>query len=148
MKTLIAASCALALAVPAYADQAVDDEAPPMEECPLAFRGANVRVEKVPGGVKLEFRNGNKGFVEQMREQLRSIGEMVEQHGTERQTSGDDEEVEFPPVDVEVKDIVLGARVTVRASRLSDLPKIRDIAFGFAEFWKTSPCNEPLVSMR
>jgi hypothetical protein len=143
MKALIAASCALALAVPAYAQ-----EPPPVEECPEAFRGATVRAAKVPGGVRLEFRNGDKVRLVEMRQQLREISEMIEQHGTQQQTSSEQDEVEFPPVDIDVKDIVLGARVTVRASRLRDLPAIRELAFGFAEFWKTSACNTPLVSLR
>lgn len=152
MRALIAASCALALAVPVRATSAPtpDDgeDAPVIEECPEAFRGAAVRAELVPGGVRLDFRNGNKATVNEMREQLRAIGEMIEEHGTERQTAGEADEVEFPPVDIEVKNIVLGARVTVRASRLRDLPAIRELAFGFAEFWKTSACSEPLVSVR
>lgn len=105
--------------------------------------------EKSPGGVRLEFRNGNRQSVALMREQLREIADMLERHGTERQTSGEDEEVEFPPVDIDVKDIALGARVTVRVSRLRDLTSVREMAFGFAEYWKGSVCGqEPLVSVR
>ena len=62
--------------------------------------------------------------------------------------TSEDDEVEFPPVDVNVKDIGAGARVTVRAARLRDIPAIRELAFGFAEFWKTSACVAPLVSSR
>ncbi len=142
MRLLIAAGCALALAVSAQT-AAADDE-----ECPVAFQGATVKAEKLPGGVLLEFRNGNRGIVEDMREQLRAIAEMIEQHGTAQQTAGEEDEVDFPPVAIDVKDIVLGARVTVRATRLRDIPALRELAFGFAEFWKTSPCNTPLVSAR
>jgi hypothetical protein len=154
MKLLIAAGCALALAVTgqiAAADKsgiAITDAADGEEECPAAFQGASVKAEKMPGGVRIEFRNGNRAIVDDMREQLRAIGEMIEQHGTQQQTAGEDDEVEFPPVDIDVKDIVLGARVTVRASRLRDIPALRELAFGFQEFWKTSPCNTPLVSAR
>lgn len=139
MKPWIAASCLLALTATAHADD---------DECPAAFRGASVTAESMPGGVRLEFRNGNRANVSDMRDQLRAVAEMIEQHGTEKQTSGEEEEVEFPPVDLEVKDIVLGARVTVRASRLRDIPALREMAFGFAEFWKTSACVETLVSKR
>lgn len=138
MKALIAASCVLVLTTTAYAD----------DECPRAFLGAKVTAAKHPGGVTLEFRNAHREVVQEMREQLRAVAEMIEQHGTEMQTSSEEDVVEFPPVDIDVKDIVLGARVTVRASRLRDLPAIRELAFGFAEFWKTSPCVESLVSLR
>ncbi len=140
MKLLIAAGCMLALAATAQADDS--------EDCPAAFKGAKVTATKTPGGVRLEFRNGNRATVQDMRDQLRAVGEMIEEHGTQVQTASDDEAVEFPPVDVEVKDIVLGARVTVRASRLGDIPALRELAFGFAEHWKTSACVETLVSGR
>lgn len=139
MNALIFAGCVLATTAPAHAD----------EECPQAFRGARVSAENSPGGVRLEFRNGNRKSVELMREQLREIAEMLERHGTERQTSGEDDEVEFPPVDIDVKDIALGARVTVRVSRLRDLTAVREMASGFAEYWKGSVCGEgPLVTLR
>jgi hypothetical protein len=138
MKALIAASCVLALAGTARADG----------ECPPSFQGAVVRANAVPGGVALEFRNGNKESVNPMRDQLRGIARMIEQHGTERQTASDTDEVDFPPVDITVKDIVLGARVTVRATRLGDLEAIRELAYGFVEYWKTSPCYAPAVSQR
>jgi hypothetical protein len=136
MKALILASCVLA-ATPAHADD---------DECPQAFRGARVRAENSPGGVHLVFRN--RANVSLMREQLRQIADMLERHGTERQTSSEDEEVEFPPVDIEVKDIALGARVTIRVSRLRDLTSVRELAFGFAEYWKGSVCvQEPHVTL-
>jgi hypothetical protein len=144
MKFLIAAGCALALAVSAQTAAADDGE----QECPVAFQGATVKAHKMPGGVRLEFRNGNRGIVDDMREQLRAIAEMIEQHGTAQQTTSEQDEVDFPPVDIDVKDIVLGARVTVRATRLRDIPALRELAFGFEEFWKSSPCNTPLVSAR
>lgn len=72
---------------------------------------------------------------------------MIEQNGT-KQTTSDAEVVEFPPVDIDVKDITLGARVTVRASRLRDRGVVRDLALGFAEFWSRSSCTERKVSFR
>ena len=47
-----------------------------------------------------------------------------------------------------VRDIAQGARVTVRAARFSDIPALRELAFGFAEFWKRSPCMETLTVQR
>jgi hypothetical protein len=139
MKPLITATCMLALASPALADDV---------DCPAAFKGATVRAEKSPAGVTLEFRNGDHANVVPMREQLRAVALMIEQHGTERQTESETDAVDFPPVDIDVKDVVLGARVTVRATRLSDISPIRELAFGFAESWKSSSCYAPLVSQR
>ncbi len=139
MKPLIIAGCLLALAGTALADD---------EECPPAFKGATVTPLPASGGAQLEFRTGHRENVEDLRIQLRAVGEMIEQHGTEKQTTSDAEVVQFPPVDIDVKDITLGARVTVRASRLRDRGVVRDLAYGFAEFWKTSACVEQLVSAR
>lgn len=141
MRSIIAASiCLVALAGPARAQE---------EECPIAFIGAKVAAAKTRDGVSLEFKNPNRAHVQHMREQLREVADLIEEHGTQQQTTGaEDEEVEFPPVDVSVKDIGTGARVTVRAARFRDIPAIQELAFGFAEFWKTSACNAPLVSAK
>ena len=42
----------------------------------------------------------------------------------------------------------LPSRVTVRAARFSDIPALRELAFGFAEFWKRSPCMATLTVQR
>lgn len=136
---VIATSLLVLTASSAHADE---------QECPTAFRGAKLTAAKSPGGVTLEFRNQNRDALGLMREQLREVADMVEQHGTQKQTASEDEEVEFPPVDIDVKDVSLGARVTVRASRLRDLTAVRELAFGFAEYWKTSACVEQFVSVR
>ncbi len=137
MRSIIAASVFLvALAGAAQAD-----------ECPAAFQGAKVTAAKLPEGVSLEFRASHRQLIPLLREQLREVADMLEQQSTQTQTTGaDDEHVEFPPVDVAVKDVALGARVIVRAGRFSDVPALRELAFGFAEFWKTSACSAPLVS--
>lgn len=140
MRSIIVAGAFLALVNPAHADQD--------EECPTAFQGARVVAAKVREGVQIEFRNPNRTQVQAMRVQLREVAEMIEQQSTLQQTASDDDEVEFPPVDLAVKNIALGARVTVRAARMRDIPALRELAFGFAEFWKTSACVSPLVSQR
>jgi hypothetical protein len=144
MRAILAASaCVVALAAPVHADES---------ECPAPFQGVKVSAADIPDGVSLDFQNPNRAHVRQMRVQLREVAEMLEQHGTQVQTTGtDDEHVEFPPVDLDVKNITAGARVTVRAARLRDVPVIRELAFGFAEFWGESPCavvSPPLVSRR
>ena len=140
MRSIIVAGALLALVSPAHADEE--------QECPTAFQGALVVAAKVRQGVQLEFRNPNRSQVKDMRLQLREVAEMIEQQGTLQQTVSDDDEVDFPPVDLAVKDIALGARVTVRAARMRDIPALRELAFGFAEFWKTSSCVAPIVTLR
>jgi hypothetical protein len=141
MKPLIIASCMLALAATASAQAT--------EECPPAFKGAKVTARLHPSGARLEFRSGNRATMALMRYQLREVATMLEEKGTKRQTVSDTEEVEFPPVDIEVKNITAGALVTVRVTRLQDLTPIRELAFGFAEYWNSSMCGTPpMVSAR
>lgn len=136
MKPWIIASCLLALAGTAYADE---------EECPPAFRGAKVTAQLHPSGAQLDFRSGNRANLPMMRVQLREVAVVLEEKGTEKQTSSDAETVEFPPVDIDVKNTTSGALVTVRVTRPGDLTPIRELAFGFAEFWKSSVCVAPPV---
>lgn len=134
---IVASTFCVALTSPALAD----DE----EECPMAFQGARVSAVKTPEGVALVFKNSNEIQLPLMRAQLREVANMIEQRSTLTQTVSDDEAVEFPPVDMAVRDIAQGARVTVRAARFSDIPALRELAFGFAEFWKRSPCMATLT---
>jgi hypothetical protein len=135
--TFIASILCVAMSSPALAD---DEE----QECPMAFQGAHVSAVKTPEGVALDFKNSDTTQLPMMRAQLRELAVLVEQRSTLTQTASVDDEVDFPPVDLGVKDIAQGARVTVRAARLRDIPALRELAFGFAEFWKRSPCAELL----
>jgi hypothetical protein len=143
MRMIILAStfCA-ALTGTALADDEVESE------CPVAFVGARVSAVKTPEGVALEFKTSDKVQLPQMRAQLREVAMLIEERSTLTQTVSADEAVDFPPVDMAVKDIAHGARVTVRAARFSDIPALRELAFGFAEFWKRSPCMETLTVQR
>jgi hypothetical protein len=145
MRSIIAAStCIAALAGAAQAEVA---EAVQSEECPPAFQGAKVTATKLPGGVSLEFKASHRALIPLLRGELREVAQLIEEHSTQTQTTGaDDEQVDFPPVDLTVKDIALGARVIVRAGRFGDIPALRELAFGFAEFWKTSACSAPIIS--
>jgi hypothetical protein len=141
--TIIASIFCVALSSPALADDEVEEQ-----ECPLAFQGARVLAVKTPEGVALEFKNSNTTQLPMMRAQLRELAVMIEQRSTLTQTSSVDDEVDFPPVDLGVRNIAQGARVTVRAARLRDIPALRELAFGFAEFWERSPCSQTLTAAR
>lgn len=139
MRSIIAASvCLLGLSSAAHAE----------EECPPAFQGARVSAAKLPEGVSLEFRASSRAMIPLLRGELREVAKMIEEHSTQTQTSSADDEVDFPPVDLTVKDVAFGARVIVRAGRFGDIPALRELAFGFAEFWKTSACSAQVVSKR
>lgn len=149
MRSLIAvATCLFGLSGSVLADEPAADTIGDVSECPLPFQGARVTASKVPDGVVLDFKNPNRDQLGHMRDQLREVAILLEQRSTQQQTASFDEPVDFPPVDLAVKDIVLGARVTVRAGRFRDIPAIRNLAFGFVRYWKQSPCAETLVSAR
>jgi hypothetical protein len=139
MRMIMASIFCVAVSAPAFADEEDVDQ-----ECPIAFQGARVSALNTREGVALEFRTSNPTQLPMMRAQLREVAEMIEQRSTLTQTSSIDGEVDFPPVDLGVRDIAEGARVTVHAARLRDIPALRELAFGFAEFWKRSPCSQTL----
>jgi hypothetical protein len=141
--TILASIFCVASTTPALAEQE-DVET----ECPMAFQGARVAATTTREGVALEFKNSDTTQLPMMRAQLREVAVMIEQRSTLTQTASVDDEVEFPPVDLGVKDIAQGARVTVRAARLRDIPALQELAFGFAEFWKRSPCSQALTAAR
>ena len=138
---IVVSACLVALTSEAIAE----DES---EECPVAFQGARVKATKLREGVALEFKNTNRAQLQDMRDQLREVAQMIEQQSTLTQTASLDEPVDFPPVDLIVADIAQGARVTVRAARFRDIPALQEIAFGFAEFWKQSSCSAALTAAR
>lgn len=138
---IVVSACLVALT-----SEAIAEEEP--EECPAAFQGARVKATKLREGVALEFKNTNRAQLQDMRDQLREVAEMIEQQSTLTQTASLDEPVDFPPVDLMVADIAQGARVTVRAARFRDIPALQEIAFGFAEFWKQSSCSVTLTAAR
>jgi hypothetical protein len=111
-----------------------------VEDCPEAFRGASISTADIRDGVTLTFTTEH-ARIAIMRDELRTVASMVEQKGTEVQTTSYEEDVEFPPLDLEVFDVTGGARVSVRASRPRDIPELRVLAKSFEKFWATSKCN-------
>lgn len=109
-------------------------------DCPDAFRGAAIKSTEIHDGVALTFTtDGSK--VEIMRDQLRELATMIEQKGTQVQTASYDEDVEFPSLDIDVKDMAGGALVSVRASRPRDIPELRELATSFQRYWDASSCR-------
>jgi hypothetical protein len=120
------------------------DEPPPSDECPEAFMGASITASEIRDGVTLTFTTEHARIAE-MRDELRTVATLLEQKGTEVQTASYDEDVAFPPVDLEVFDVEGGARVSVRASRPRDIPELRTLAKSFEQFWATSRCHGDFV---
>lgn len=109
-------------------------------DCPDAFRGAAITSSQIHDGVALTFTTeGAK--VDIMRDQLRELAMMIEQKGTQVQTASYDEDVEFPSLDIDVKDMAGGALVSVRASRPRDIPELRELATSFQRYWDASSCR-------
>src|SRR3954463_6820723 len=104
------------------------------EDCPEAFRGAAITATSVYDGVALTFTTDASRILT-LRSELREVAMELEQKGTEVQTASYDEEVAFPPVDLDVVDIEGGARVRVRASRPRDIPELRELAMSFQRYW-------------
>src|SRR5512143_2428163 len=127
----IAVAAAFVVAAPHMVRSARSDD-----DCPEAFRGAAVKTAVIDDGVALTFTTAAARMA-LLRDQLREVAMMLEQKGTETQTASYDEDVEFPPVDLDVKDVDGGARVTVRASRPRDIPELRELAKSFEAFWQT-----------
>jgi hypothetical protein len=119
----------------AYADE---------DECPEAFLGASISAADIHDGVTLTFTTEH-GRMSRLRDELRSVATLLEQKGTEIQTASYEEDVAFPPVDLEVFDVEGGARVSVRASRPRDIPELRTLAKSFERFWSTSKCHGDYV---
>jgi len=135
MISRIAVAAAFVVAAPHMVRSARADD-----DCPDAFRGAAVTTAVIEDGVALSFTTA-ADRLEPMRDELREVAMMLEQKGTEFQTASYDEDVEFPPVDLDVKDIEGGARVSVRASRPRDIPELRELAKTFEQYWQTSACH-------
>ena len=117
------------------------------KECPDAFRGASITTTNIHDGVSLTFTTEH-ARIAKLRDELRAVAMELEQRGTEVQTASYDEEVEFPPIELDVFDINGGARVSVRASRPRDIPGLRELATSFAKYWATSECNGDVVVQR
>jgi hypothetical protein len=114
------------------------------DDCPEAFLGASISATEIRDGVTLTFTTEHTRIT-RMRDELRSVATLLEQKGTEVQTASYEEDVAFPPVDLEVFDVEGGARVSVRASRPRDIPELRTLATSFERFWATSKCNGDYV---
>ncbi|HUS27364.1 MAG TPA: hypothetical protein VMZ53_02615 [Kofleriaceae bacterium] len=137
-RTVLAALLLVAIPHTSFAGEPTDDE------CPEAFRGASISAGDLRDGVTLTFTTEHTRIL-QLRSELRSVATALEQKGTEMQTSSYEEDVEFPPVDLEVFDVDGGARVSVRASRPRDIPELRVLAKSFEKYWSTSTCHGDFI---
>jgi hypothetical protein len=115
--------------------------------CPAAFQGASITSANIHDGVTLTFTTEH-GRITKLREGLRVVAEALEQRATEYQTASYDEDAEFPPVDLEVFDVLGGARVSVRASRPRDIPGLRELAISLMKYWATTGCSGDLLAGR
>jgi hypothetical protein len=117
---------------------------PDTEECPSSIRGVQLKVAKARGGVVLEFSAPNSLQVSDLRELIGEAGAYVEfvtkvaALHSEQVLAYDGTPV--PPVDVSVKSIPTGARVTVRADRPQDSTAVLEQANTLKRYWDQNPC--------
>lgn len=102
-------------------------------------------------GVAFKFTTPKKENVKELRELLTDAADVIEEHSkmTEEQRAvTDPAAAQIPPLDISVKNVGSGARVTIRAQRAEDIEPLREQARNFEEFWETSECVQgPTATM-
>ena len=135
----------VSLAQPPPSPQVIpQEEAEP--ECPQVLRGARLTTESIDRGVAFSFTTPRKELVAELRTQLREVAKLLEEHSKEltSQVANDPHAVRIPPVDVAVRDVGSGVRITIRAEEEGDVGELRQHAQGFQQFWQASDCvTEP-----
>jgi hypothetical protein len=133
----------LSIAVPA-GSAPEERVAPDKDECPSSIRGVELKLAKARGGVVLEFRAPSTLQVADLRTLIGEAGAYVEfvtkvaALRSEQVLAYDGTPV--PPVDVSVKSIPTGARVTVRADRPQDTTAVIEQAKTLKRYWDENPC--------
>lgn len=114
-------------------------------ECPAPLRGVKLSLESVSGGVTVRFTTADKTELADLRALLREAATLIEYHTKlaalhpeDRQTLP--EEVVIPAVDVDVKDIKMGAEITIRPDDPSEVSAVRAQAKKLQDAWGESPC--------
>lgn len=137
---LVAFAAVLASAAPALAD----DDLLVEEDCPAAFHRVALALHDVRGGVAFDFTTSRKQHVGELRRLLREAAIALEEH-SQREASRTDvqrmpDEFVLPALDITVKDVAAGIRVTVRAEARRALKDVRATARLFRRVWLQHPC--------
>ena len=114
-------------------------------QCPDAVRGVDMARETVRGGVAFKFTTSNRLQLPSLRALLREAATMIEHHSKLAALHPEQMPVHggvpsFPVVDIDVKDIATGARITVHAENTDELPALRELGTAFEEFWDKNAC--------
>lgn len=125
----------------------MDQGAQPTTDCPEFVKGAKLTVANVDKGVELTITTTTKANIPELRKMLHVAADTIAQGSEDQLAPGGASETDsatppdkLPPVDVAVKDIANGARVTVKAKQSSDVAQIRELAGDLDSFWKSSTC--------
>lgn len=135
-----------AMTTTAVADPtAIENEAD--TECPQAVRGVDVSRKSIDGGVSFKFIAHDKKQLDDLRLLLREAATLIEHHSKlaalhPEQMQVNAESFAIPAVDIDVKDITMGAQITVRAEDPKQLDEVRAQALAFEEFWDRSSCTK------
>ena len=115
----------------------------PAEECPEFLRGVDLSLQDVKRGVAFKFTTPKQENVKELRQLLTDAADVIEEHSKmtdEQRAMTDPAAAQIPPLDIAVKNVGSGARVTIRAQRAEDVEPLREQARNFEEFWETSEC--------
>lgn len=119
-------------------------EAVPADSCPEVVRGVEVSTQPVKSGVAVEFTSPRREHVTELRLQLREIAATLEHQSklasVQAEREGHANDTDLPAVDIAVREVRAGARLTVRAERVDDIKALRDLARAFEVAWKDSDC--------
>lgn len=126
----------LGLAAPAAAGPKLEDV-----PCPEAFRGSVLRAADVDGGVTLQFTTREAAHVDKLRELVRGMARIVEEHVRGPLEPDPDPDEALPPMHLRVTDLPTGALVTVVPDDVRDLPVVRAQARVVERFWAKWPCT-------
>lgn len=120
-------------------------------ECPEFLRDVDLSIKDVKSGVTFQFTTPRKENVKELRELLTDAADVIEEHSNmsdQQRAMTDPAAPEIPPLDISVKNVNSGARVTIRAERSQDIEPLREQARNFEEFWDSSECVQgPTATM-
>jgi HAMP domain-containing protein len=145
LRVLATVATVLSLGAPAIADPIPIDKGEEMpDRCPLAVRGVEMSVKKIPGGVQLDFKAPDSAQRDGLERLVKEVGAMIEYYSKlaalDPDTTLAHDGVAIPAVDIKVHATEHGAQATIHADERKDVGTLMTQAKSFKEFWDTNSC--------
>ena len=146
---ILTASSATAIGAPPTAQPPAaspgDTTDPSIPQCPEAIRNVDLSVEKLEGGVTLQFRAKKKDQVGELRLMLRELATLVEHHSKlaalhPELVDNSQQMLVMPAVDIDVRDIASGAQIQIRPENPGEVGVIRAEADQLKQLWDDNDC--------